>query len=369
MYSLDPDDQLNNGNQDFLLAFDTTGLVIFFNQSITRNGTGAPDDKSLTYTLVFPPQRHVIRDFNGDGKADILWRTGTGDFYLWNSTPGSAVVSFTGQDLGVTPSDWRIQDAADFHCDIKAANCDGKADILWRTGDSHVYLGPGVSFTLRDLGVPPSDWYIQDVADFNGDGKADILWRTGDGHVYLWNSTPPSSAVSFTFQDLGVPPSDWHIQDVADFNHDFKADILWRTDDGHLYLWKSTSGSEVSFTFQDLGVPPFDWFIQDVADFNGDGKADILWRTNDGGFYLWNSTPGSAVSFTGQDLGVPPSDWHIQGVADFNRDGKADILWRTGTGDFYLWNSIPGSAPAVSFTGQDLGAPPSDWGILPIGTL
>ena len=293
-------------NSMALLAFDTSsGLVTFFNYSISPNNTSVNFPHTSTYTLV-PPQRRAIRDFNGDGKADILWRTGTGDFYLWKSTPGSSVVSFTGQDLGVPPSDWHIQDVADF-------NADGKGDILWRTDDGHLYLwnstpDPKVPFTFQDLGVPPSDWSIQAVADFNGDTKADILWRTGTGDLYLWNSTP-GPAVSFTGQDLGVPPSDWHIQDVADFNRDGKADILWRTDDGHVYLWNSSPGSAVSFTSQDLGIPPSGWYIQYVADFNGDGKADILWRTDDGHLYLWNSTPGSAVSFIGQDLGVPPSDW------------------------------------------------------------
>jgi hypothetical protein len=48
-------------------------------------------------------------DFNGDGKADILWRNDNGATYLWNSNnsaPGA--VSFTGQDLGVVSADWHI---------------------------------------------------------------------------------------------------------------------------------------------------------------------------------------------------------------------------------------------------------------------
>src|SRR5215216_3178209 len=46
-------------------------------------------------------------DFNGDGKADILWRNDNGRAFLWNSTSGSSV-GFIGQDLGLVGTDWHI---------------------------------------------------------------------------------------------------------------------------------------------------------------------------------------------------------------------------------------------------------------------
>ncbi len=241
-------------------------------------------------------------DFNGDSKADILWRNDNGGTYLWNSTAG---VGFAGQDIGPAGSDWHIQDVADF-------NGDGKADILWRNDNGGTYLwnstpGAGVGFAGQDIGPAGSDWHIQDAADFNGDGKADILWRNDTGGTYLWNSTP-GAGVGFAGQDIGPAGSDWHIQDAADFNGDGKADILWRNDNGGTYLWNSTAG--VGFAGQDTGPAGNDWHIQDAADFNGDGKADILWRNDNGGTYLWNSTAG--VGFAGQDIGPAGNDWHIQ---------------------------------------------------------
>jgi hypothetical protein len=51
-----------------------------------------------------------VGDFNGDGKADILWRNvNAGDVTVWdsNSTP----FSFTTTDLGPVSSDWQIKAA------------------------------------------------------------------------------------------------------------------------------------------------------------------------------------------------------------------------------------------------------------------
>ena len=157
-------------------------------------------------------------DFNGDGKADILWRnTTTGELDIWTSNPGSTV-SFTGQGIGIVPLNETIVGVGDF-------TGDGRADILWlntTTGELDVWLtnatspGSPVTFTEQGLSVIPSTMSVAQVGDFTGDGRADILWRnSGNGDAYLWLSNP-GSTVSFTGQDLGVVPtnfrivSDWH---------------------------------------------------------------------------------------------------------------------------------------------------------------
>ncbi len=49
-------------------------------------------------------------DYNGDGKADILWRNSSnGDVYLWDSSPGG--IAAPDQDLGIAGPNWQIQAA------------------------------------------------------------------------------------------------------------------------------------------------------------------------------------------------------------------------------------------------------------------
>jgi beta-glucanase (GH16 family) len=272
------------------------------------------------YTPVF-----CCKDFNGDGKADVLWRNSdSGDVYEWLLNGVSAI----GQgSLGVVGNDWQIAGIGDF-------NGDGKADVLWRnnnTGEVYVWLTSGLGVIAQgSLGIIGSDWQIAGVGDFNGDGKADILWRNSSGEVFLWLMDGISTIAQGS---LGIIGSDWHIVAVGDLNGDGKADILWRNASGEVYLWLmnaigvSGPGS--------LGVVGNDWQIINVGDFNGDGRADILWRNASGEVYVWLMNGLSAV---GQgSLGVVGNDWQIAGVGDLNGDGKADILWRNNSGQVYEW--------------------------------
>ena len=52
-------------------------------------------------------QGQDVEDFNGDGKADILWRNmGNGDVYLFTSSPNA--VAAPGIDLGIVAANWSI---------------------------------------------------------------------------------------------------------------------------------------------------------------------------------------------------------------------------------------------------------------------
>jgi hypothetical protein len=152
-----------------------------------------------------------VGDFTGDGKADILWRNSTnGDVEVWLANSGAGFTGFTGHDLGVVSSGSTIQQVGDF-------NGDGKADILWRNtnGDVGLWLsnaGAGFTgFTGQDLGVVGGSWSIQNVGDYNGDGKADILWRNTNGDVFIWQSNSGPGFNGFTGYDGGVVTSDWTI--------------------------------------------------------------------------------------------------------------------------------------------------------------
>ena len=93
-------------------------------------------------------------------------------------------------------------------------NGDGKADILWQstsTGERGVYLMNGTAVTSWvSLGIVPTTWQIAGTGDFNGDGQTDILWQnttTGERGIYLMNGTTVTSWVS-----LGIVPTAWSMK-------------------------------------------------------------------------------------------------------------------------------------------------------------
>ena len=67
---------------------------------------------------------------------------------------------------------------------------DGKADILWQNsnGQAAVWLMDGTSLRTG-ANVGPNvgaSWQIHSADDFNGDGKADIEWQNADGTPAVW---------------------------------------------------------------------------------------------------------------------------------------------------------------------------------------
>src|SRR5262249_54591465 len=66
---------------------------------------------------------------------------------------------------------------------------DGKSDILRQDPAGNVFMGlmNGAAITNESfIANVWSGWSIVGCGDFNGDGKADILWRDNTGNVAIW---------------------------------------------------------------------------------------------------------------------------------------------------------------------------------------
>ncbi|MBE9032200.1 FG-GAP repeat protein [filamentous cyanobacterium LEGE 11480] len=190
-----------------------TNIVWYFNESQFIRNPGAPQlgiDFDYLPSLADPNwDIQAIGDFNNDGSDDLVWRHQTlgqnAVWYLQNNqfvrNPGAPQLNI---DFAYFPSmpdqNWQIKGSADF-------NGDGRADLVWRnqaTGENAVWFlnntqfvnNPGAPQLGQDFAYLPSitdpNWDIVAIGQFNGDDQADLVWRnrvTGDNVVWFLNGT------------------------------------------------------------------------------------------------------------------------------------------------------------------------------------
>ena len=306
-----------NGKSDIVWRNGTSGSIAMW----LMNGL-SPASSAV---LLNDPAWNVTHtgDLSGDGKIDLLWRSSSGATVAWLMN-GTALASST---TLLTDPNWTVVRVADF-------NGDSKADILWRntaTGKTAIWLMNGLSVASGANILSDPNWQVVHLGDFNGDGKADLVWRnasTGQTALWLMNGAAVASG--------GVILSDptWQVSKVGDFNGDGKSDLLWRnTATGYTAIWLM-NGLAPTGSATILTDPA--WQATHVGDFDGNGKSDIVWRNNVSGYTAIWLMNGTAVA-TGNGIHTDPN-WSVTHVSDTNGDGKADLVWRNAsTGQTALW--------------------------------
>jgi subtilisin family serine protease len=235
-----------------------------------------------------------------------------------------------------------------------------EAEALFRKGD--------IAYTS---GFPASDRVVG-IADFNKDGQKDLLLRnqtTGEMQFWYMNGTNKIGEAPYVGAIPGmqvIPPSNWVIEGVGDFNSDGFSDIVWReSNTNSVVVWHLNNNQGIggaTMTYNGSAISVASGFrIDAVTDGNNDGKLDLLWRNyNDGTTAYWygtggfNFVGGALIGvLTGGNPNTPPTYvsplFSLEGTGDWNGDGVQDMFWRDSANNLIYWQMNPANAAGHQF--------------------
>jgi hypothetical protein len=141
-----------DGKADILWRNQVTGENYLF----PMDGLAIKPGEGYLRTVPEPWRIVCVADFNGDGRADVLWRNATsGENYLY-PMDATSILATEGYVRAVADTQWRVRACADY-------DGDGKADVLWRnaaTGENYFYPMDGTT-------ILPGEGYLRIVVDLN----------------------------------------------------------------------------------------------------------------------------------------------------------------------------------------------------------
>jgi len=204
-------DPNGDGSTDILWRHQTQGWL----SNWTMNGEQLVGGAYLSPSQVTDASWMVVGtgDFNQDGHPDILWQHATeGWISVWLMHGTTLMDGRLLSPSRVADTNWKIVGSGDF-------NGDGRADIVWQhqtTGETSVWIMNGTTLVsgtlLAPAGVGDTNWKIKAVTDLNGDGQPDLVWQnTATGYLAAWlmNGTVRADGIYLT--PAQVMDTGWHI--------------------------------------------------------------------------------------------------------------------------------------------------------------
>jgi hypothetical protein len=246
-------------------------------------------------------------------------------------------------------------------------------------------LVAGSSFWGATGGWSSQDSYPRLLADITGDLRADIVGFSSIGVFLSLNGSfgflHPEFVPGSSFwgaQTGGWSSQDLYPRELADINHDGKADIVGFASNGvYASFGIGANGGFSAPTFMGgsfWGAQTGGWSSQDtyprfMADADGDGWTDIVGFAQGGVYVALNHFGGvffsptfvQGSSFWGaQTGGWSSQNLYPRSMADVNGDGKPDIVGFAQSGVYVSTNTS--TIASVSFAAPELVAGSSFWG-------
>ena len=250
-------------------------------------------------------------DFNGDGKSDILWRSGADASYWLMDGHAATLKAYA----GTGGAGFQIANAGDY-------NGDGFADLVWASPTQLKFgINQAGRFTTGNVSYYGGGWELFASSDIDADGKSDLLWRQGS-YLSFWlmdGATVKSTGFA------GDGGAGFAVAAIGDFNGDGKGDVAWATSSS-IKIWLNLGAGR----FASGPVIVFDsrWKPVASSDVNGDGKSDLIWQSGSTIAYWLMNGAGVLGSTISGDAGA---EYALVASADYNGDGVGDLAFSNGT--------------------------------------
>lgn len=340
------------------------------NSTLFKYGAKGADFQSINCSTFagMSADFQVSRDFNSDGKSDMLVRNyyydggGAKVYTTWKVYISDGLNSFSQYASGSIPSGYHMFFDHNLD-DIKIPGIstsldyfgDGSDDILLirvsSSGSGSTLSGMkiidinGLNSTTTHSISYTSGGYITPskflhIGDYDGDGRDDILLLRYPNSTNFTCSgkliTSHSGQKNVNLGGLAYINSAHQVL-PTDFDGDGKSELMLLYDNSCEIF--EINSQPVSGTYQVEKIYhsaspgfPTRWHTIIPGDFNGDGKTDILTSGDNVSWSIgFSSGKHFAVeSFTFQHTYSPTSSNHSLKIGDYNGDGKTDILHAYG---------------------------------------
>lgn len=153
-----------------------------------------------TAEMALDPSTEIlgIADFGGDGRDDLLVRSGDGTVSLWENNGGAV----TRTDIGHLDAVWEADLVGDF-------SGDGKADVVWRSGDTAtLWMMDGPSVTAEETITVEATWRFVDIEDLAPSFTRDLLLQNDAGEVAVLDVVDDDNP---TLEVVSTIHTDWHL--------------------------------------------------------------------------------------------------------------------------------------------------------------
>jgi hypothetical protein len=321
------------------------GLTGYSNQPflVTNTATFLGYSNKLDINFNSAVSSIVIKDFDEDGNPDFLIAKNDSLYVLLHGSDKVLSRSSFTQKINLISGKQIINMVVD---DIDG---DGKADILFGTGLSIVFLrntstGGNVSFSTTALESLNNSYSGMSIRDIDMDGRPDLILGantslgTGTDATYYLN-TSKGSTVSFAMAEYfkNVSSSGNISFTLTDIDGDNKPDPIYGSSYNGFTIFKNNTlpGSLNTQLFPTTYFPHSIYSSSLLsADFDGDNKVDVFendFGFNSGNVFLVSRNTATKGAITTSSLQTPKTFSNTgliyrNSLADVDGDGKIDVM-------------------------------------------